>query len=83
MKILPNLELKMQYIIKSETFKTTPLTYSYVNILKFSELDSEFGDLLVEIANHESSIMMRLIEDILLQSQTVIDLVFKALYIDV
>ncbi|XP_042866684.1 mutS protein homolog 5-like [Penaeus japonicus] len=46
------------------------------------ELDRELGDIQVDIANHETRIMMRLVETLLLQASTFIHLVQRILMLD-
>ena len=63
---------------KFKTFNTIHfLIYFYL------ELDTELGDLQVEIANRETSISIRLIEEILKQSHSFVTLVNKVLMLDV
>ncbi|XP_037789281.1 mutS protein homolog 5-like [Penaeus monodon] len=46
------------------------------------ELDRELGDIQVDIANHETRIMMRLVEALLLQASTFVHLVQRILMLD-
>ncbi|ROT81975.1 putative septum site-determining protein MinC [Penaeus vannamei] len=46
------------------------------------ELDRELGDIQVDIANHETRIMMRLVETLLLQASTFVHLVQRILMLD-
>ncbi|CAL4215103.1 unnamed protein product, partial [Meganyctiphanes norvegica] len=65
-------------------YKATGMTgiYKLYKFLTFKDLDGELGDIQVEIANHETRIMMRLVETLLQQVEPFTKLVERILMLD-